>query len=565
MLADCPVVESDIPTALADSPFIYGQLISDKHVLRRIRDEVDFSFSRGLVEQHYCLENGRPGIAPEVLLRISFLQYLANLSDREVIDACRCNLEFKFFLGLAVESAAPCDASTLSRVRTRWGEEAFKAFFEETVKQARGKNLLGAKRVVDSSKTLMNAAVLRSSELLNRLCSKLLSALKALRTEGDETLADLESQATQLREDTSWILSDDLKEKHYMQWGAHADGLLCYVLALLKAIDAGEVVCGEAQARPLADVRRLSALLAKHIGDVALEEQLKAQAQEKDKGKAGTAPPMRKDKLVSDVDTDARQAADHKRKVKAGYKTHVSMDSQSEIVTSVVVTPMNCDDGPVLPKLIADELMRGLEVQEVAADKAYSDGPVREALVNAKAQDGTEAPITVYIPEPAPKPSAEGKYISSDFTFDAGAMSLICPGERAASSVKHKEESHSFYFCREGCANCVLKVACLSQKELAAGVKHGRTVSVNRYRPLHDAARAAHGSAGHKDAMNRRLAVEHKQAEMLNQRGLRNARFRCLSKVAVQGYLTAAATNIRRMAVLSLQAEEKSKTVARPA
>jgi transposase len=555
MLPDRPVPGSDVPSAAADSPFIYGVLIPEDHLLRRIRDNVDFSFAHDLVSHHYCLDNGRPGIAPELLLRISFLQYLFNLSDREAIEGCRQRLDFKFFLGMAVESPAPCDASTLSRVRTRWGEETFKLFFEGTVEQARAKNLLGGRRAVDSSKMLMNATVQRASALLRRLCGRLIGSLRELRKAGDETYAHLAAEGVSLREDTSWFLSDELKEKRLMRWGEHADEILSYVLALFEAVDAGKVGAGPKQVKALAEVRTLSALLAKHVGIEALENQLKSQPLKKKEGGAPDKPnPVRKDKLVSDVDPDARNAADHKHKVKAGYKAHVSMDSDSEIVTAVQITPMNREDGPFLPELIADECRRGLQIEEVAADAAYSDGAVREMLADNC--------ITTYIPEPAPKPSAEGKYISSDFDFNPLAMTLTCPGAREASSVTHKQERHLFYFNREGCASCALNAACLSQKELVEGVKHGRTVSVSRYRPLHDAARAAQASSEHKNAMNRRLAVEHKQAEMLNQRGLRNARYRGRSKVAIQGYLTAAATNIRRMAVLCLQEEKTSRLEA---
>jgi hypothetical protein len=288
----------------------------------------------------------------------------------------------------------------LSRIRTRWGEETFKSFFEITVEQARAKNLLGGKRVVDSSKTLMNAAVLRSSELLNRLCTRLLKALQSVRQEGDEALERLETQSAELKEDSSWLLSSELKEKRYMRWGEHADELLSYVLALLARTDTDDT----AKARAIKEVRGLAALLSKHLGDAALEEQLKTQAENKVKGGPRTAKPMRRDKMVSDVDPQARQAADHKRRVKAGYKTHVSMDSGSEIVTAIIVTPMNCDDGPVLPKLVADELRRGLALDEVAADAAYADGPVREAL--AKADSRLQRIFRSRLPSPVPRASS---------------------------------------------------------------------------------------------------------------------------------------------------------------
>jgi IS5 family transposase len=250
----------------------------------------------------------------------------------------------------------------------------------------------------------------------------------------------------------------------------------------------------------------------------------------------------RRDKIVSHVDSDARQAADHKKKVKAGYKTHISMDTNSEIVTSVVVTPMNCDDGPVLPVLIEEELQRDLLVEQVAADKAYADGAVRASL--------TEKSIETYIPEPASKPGAEGKYISCQFHFDSEGKTLTCPAGQLAASGKLKGDYYSFYFSQACCATCPKRGSCLPDSELKAGVRRGRSVCVSKYRPLHDSARAKHETPQHKEAMNERLAVEHKQGEMLNLRGLRHARYRGLMKTTIHAYLVTGVTNIRRTALL---------------
>jgi len=559
MLSVQPISASDVPSTLADSPMIYALLLPPDHPLRWIRAHVDFSFARTLVTQHYCLDNGRPGIAPELLCRLSLLQFLYNLSDREVIEACAYRLDFKYFLGLAIEAPAPCDASTLSRVRTRWGETTFQAFFAASVAQARAQGVLGTRRVVDSSKTLMNAAVLRASALLQRLCAKLLAALTTLASPDDAAWAPLTTEATSLQEDTSWMLSDELKERRYLRWGTYAHDLLAYALARLERGETG----ADAPAT-LARVQQYSRLLAKHLGDVALEAQLTARAAavaaaaapadaaSADAIPSAAVPPVklpegRKDKLVSDVDPEARQAADRKRKVKAGYKTHLAMDSDSEIVTALIVTPMNDDDGPHLLPLLAEERRRGLVVEEVAADAAYADGPVRAALA--------EAAITTYIPEPRAKSSAAGTYLSTDFRFDAAAGTLTCPAGHSVDRATEKGEQYLFYFRRAVCAACPQQTACLSKKELAAGVKHGRTVSVSRYRPLHEAARAARGTPEHTAAMHRRLAIEHKQSEMLNQRGLRHARYRGLSKTKIQAYLTVFATNLRRLAVLCLQGE----------
>ena len=96
---------------------------------------------------------------------------------------------------------------------------------------------------------------------------------------------------------------------------------------------------------------------------------------------------------------------------------------------------------------------------------------------------------------------------------------------------------------------------CLSKSELAAGVKHGRTVYINAYRSLHDAAKSQQETEAYKQAMKDRLAVERKQEEMLNRHGLRHARYRGLGKTRIQAYMTGAVTNIKRLMKLLEQRE----------
>lgn len=56
-----------------------------------------------------------------------------------------------------------------------------------------------------------------------------------------------------------------------------------------------------------------------------------------------------------------------------GYKAHVSLNSESGMVTSVVVTPGNGHDGHQLPRLLAKDLAQDVPVNIVTADRAYDD------------------------------------------------------------------------------------------------------------------------------------------------------------------------------------------------
>jgi len=57
-----------------------------------------------------------------------------------------------------------------------------------------------------------------------------------------------------------------------------------------------------------------------------------------------------------------------------GYKAHCSLNAESELITSVVVTPGNAPDGHQLAPLLARDLAQGVPVGIVTADRGYDDG-----------------------------------------------------------------------------------------------------------------------------------------------------------------------------------------------
>ena len=86
-------------------------------------------------------------------------------------------------------------------------------------------------------------------------------------------------------------------------------------------------------------------------------------------------------------DPDARWGAKHKRKVKTedgkeleqteyffGYKTHVRLNAQSGLITSLEVTPGDTYDGHHFCSLVSNDLKQKLPVDTYAADKGYDDG-----------------------------------------------------------------------------------------------------------------------------------------------------------------------------------------------
>jgi transposase len=116
--------------------FITGslrQLIPDDHVLVRVDRVLDLSWLRGEVADCYCCDDGRPGIDPEVAVRLMLAGLLTGIvHDRKLMREAHVNIAIRWFAGYALHEKLP-DHSSLTRIRQRWGEERFCRIFKRTV------------------------------------------------------------------------------------------------------------------------------------------------------------------------------------------------------------------------------------------------------------------------------------------------------------------------------------------------------------------------------------------------------------------------------------------------
>ena len=127
------------------------QRIFDRHILRRIRNQVDFDFIYDEVRDCYG-SNGNVSVPPPALLKMMLLLVLYNVrSERELMNTIPLRLDWLWFLGYDLDSEVP-NHSVLSKARMRWGVEAFRSFFERIVWQCVQAGLVdGAKLFMDSS------------------------------------------------------------------------------------------------------------------------------------------------------------------------------------------------------------------------------------------------------------------------------------------------------------------------------------------------------------------------------------------------------------------------------
>ena len=108
--------------------------IRKNHPLRKIEELIDFDFIYNEVRDKYGY-NGNESIPPPVILKLMLLLVLYNVrSERELMETLEERLDWLWFLDFDLDTEIP-NHSVLSKARRRWGEEAFRSFYERVVWQ----------------------------------------------------------------------------------------------------------------------------------------------------------------------------------------------------------------------------------------------------------------------------------------------------------------------------------------------------------------------------------------------------------------------------------------------
>jgi len=239
------------------------------------------------------------------------------------------------------------------------------------------------------------------------------------------------------------------------------------------------------------------------------------------------------DRVISTVDPQAR----HGRKTAAhgfdGYKGHVALDPDVELVTATAVSAGNAGDASVAAELVASELAAPADAPlTVYGDAAYGAAAFAEVLDAA----GAESRCKVAAPS-----APAGRFGKADFSIDLAARTVTCPAEVVVPLLQT-----SAYFGL-ACARCPLAIRCTSSKE-------GRRIEVGPHEALLARGRAAsRDPAWLADYRATRPKVERKIGHLMRRRhGGRRARVRGKLKVGADFALLAAAVNLARLAVLGL-------------
>jgi len=463
---------------------------------------------------------GRRSVPPLIVAVVMVLQRLEGLSDREAVERFTYDARWKYAAGGLPFDHPGFAHTVLVDMRARLARSARPTrIFEVTLGVARQAGLVGVRRVLDSTPLYDAVATMDTVSLVR-------SAIRGLLAVAGDREPCLRAL---LRRD------DDYRSagKPACDWedtdarAALVDALARDGQALLDALDGAPLLPALGQAATL-----LATVLGQDLEDG-------------DDGVIRIARRVAHDRVISTVDPDARHG--HKTNARSfdGYKGHLALDPDAELITATAVTPGNAGDAVVVPELLVDDLAPAGEAPAgeapagapltVYGDSAYGTGPVLETL---------EAHGAVSLCKVQPSHALPGHFSKDDFAVDLATRTVTCPAGRVAPFRGVVERYAAF---GRACAACPLATRCTTSP-------HGRTIAIGPHEALLSRGRAAaRDPAWRADYRATRPLVERKIAHLMRRRhGGRRARVRGRLKVGADFALLAAAVNLARLAVLGL-------------
>ena len=390
---------SQLQLSLSPYQGLYDAIIPADHLLRRIKENIDFSFVNPMLRKQYCENFGRPAKEPEMMFKLLFLKKLYDLSDEALISSAQTDMAFKFFLDLEPE-AKMIDPSLLTKFRkTRITEDILEEMLKETIQQALDKKLIKSGTIiVDSTHTLASVRAKSPTQILR----------------------DMSKQLRKEIYKTAFELSELFPEKPSLEAGL--DEEIAYTKELLQTLEEGIETCGNKK------IRKLSQEMKKLLEDEHLKE------------------------IRSKDDKDARFGHKTATSTFYGYKNHLAM-TEERFIAGISVTDGGAPDGQELPKLIEKAKENGIQVAEVIGDMAYvSDDNLKTCGQEIALIARTNTAVAA---------AANGE-LKEGFCFNKDAGMLQCPAGELSTRIEKRSASNGntylrYIFSKVKCRKCPQK------------------------------------------------------------------------------------------------------------
>lgn len=512
---------------------------------------------------------GRRSVPPMIVAVVMVLQRVEGCSDREAVDRFAFDARWKYAAGGLVFDYPSFSHTVLVDMRARLAASKDPdRIFKATLGAARSAGLVGRKRVLDSTPLYDAVATMDTVTLVRAGIRALLKAAGAD--------LEIELRAVSTRDDDYASAG-----KPVCAWD---DKVARAELVDALAKDAMAML-GVLQGRKLEEaLTQAGALLATLVGQ---------DLEESPDGVFAIARRVAKDRVISTVDPQARHG--HKTAARGfdGYKGHLAIDPDTEIITATTVTAGNTGDAEPATDLLTTELTppatEGQDNAEVPIDaggtRVEDDDPVEgvsQVVVpghvhddrndNDRDDDDTsdddsgdvlvvygdaaygagallaelERAGAVVMVKVQPPVAPAGRFPKDQFVIDTAAATVTCPAG-AVAPLREVTGGGAVASFGTVCGSCPLVAQCTVSAS-------GRTIRTTRYEQELVRARTTQRDPAWKDEYRAtRPKVERKIAHLMARKhGGRRARVRGTTKVGADFSLLAAAVNLKRLAILGL-------------
>lgn len=490
---------------------IYERVLPRNSKLLDVFERIDWGRFRASLGSFYHEKLGQPAYPPLIMLKLEFLRYFYNLSDRQVIDRCWTDLLFRYFLQIGITANLP-DPTCLTRFRGRLGVKGFRLLLDELIGQARELGLVRDRlRLKDASHVLAAVAVPNTLALLAQLRDRMLAAVRAI----DPEIAEGFRIDLQCSRESTEKANDEIKLQERLN----------LVTSILQWIQEQSPNDGQAESAHWQKLQAVQELAVKILGDFA--------------------NPGQGDRTLSVVDPDAR-CGKHGAYYD-GYLLDVMMDADSQLITAIEVLPANGEEAADAIALIKHEVQtHGNDIEQLSIDGIGFNGSVLRELEDANG-------LNVDVITPARDFNTTQGFPSSAFELVEDGTRVRCPaGEVSGRGFRKPGQHNTKYFQFPGklCEGCPLVSQCHPTK--TPGSRAGRRVSKNEYEAEYERARAKSKTSTYEAIRKEHPAIERKLNELVRHHRGRRARYWGRAKVTIQELATAFAVNVKRMVRLLL-------------
>lgn len=492
---------NQINFSLSNNVELYDLLIKKDNFWRRLNEMVDFSFVYDEIKDKYSSTMGRKAEDVIRMFKYLLLKSYFKLSDRRLIERTETDLLFKYFLGYDPEETKLINPSLLTVFRrerlsnseneTTTTTNLMDKLIAKTVEIALEQGVVEVKNKIIQDSTHTNARFQHISprEELIRQAKELRKSIYRI----DESMHDKMPK----KKESSGLLEDQIQ----------------YTKELLK------IIKNDGRFEHLPDTEEQINYLEETVNDTEIE-------------------------IEYSKDQDAKIGHKTADTSFFGYKTHIAMTPE-RIITAVIVTSGEKNDGKQLQKLVEKTKANGIKVEAVIGDGAYSEKENIEYCEKNNIKLASK--LSKFVTHGNSKRNNSFEYNKDAKMYVCKAGHMAIKKAKQGSKKNNGAKTECYYFDIEKCKRCTYKEDCYKD-----GSKT-KTYSITIKDDVHINHMEYMKTEEFKQLYSERYKIEAKNAELKSNYGYDIATATGTTGITIQGATTLFLANMKRIIKLKEQ------------